>query len=126
MPVPSGCADSSSRAIARVLPILGRRWAKTFTALADSTRMEIVCLLAASGAPLCACAIADHFRLAQPTMSHHLRVLREAGLLESERRGVWIFYGLRRASLGEMLEDLGSLVQPPARRGTLQKIDGGR
>jgi ArsR family transcriptional regulator len=126
MPTPPRCPEPSSRAVARVLADLGRRWGRTFTALADATRMEIVCLLAATGAPLCACDIADHFRLAQPTMSHHLRVLREAGLLEAERRGVWIFYGLRREVLGEMLEDLGSLVKTPARRGALKKIDEAR
>jgi ArsR family transcriptional regulator len=63
-----------------------------FRALADPTRIEILRLLAAQRGPTCVCDIVDHFDLAQPTISHHLKVLREAGLLRASRRGIWMFY----------------------------------
>jgi ArsR family transcriptional regulator len=68
-----------------------------FKALADETRLEIVALLAAADAPLCACEIEACFDLSQSTVSHHLKLLRKAGVLTSERRGTWIFYALDRA-----------------------------
>ncbi len=65
-----------------------------FAALADPTRLAIVRELA--GAPeVCACDFTSCCDVRQPTVSHHLRVLREAGIIESERRGTWIFYRLR-------------------------------
>jgi ArsR family transcriptional regulator len=64
-------------------------------ALGDATRLQIVALLARAGRYLCACEIEAHFALAQPTISHHLQVLRKAGLVETERRGTWIHYRLR-------------------------------
>lgn len=65
-----------------------------FRALGDETRMEIVALLAASPGALCACEIEARFDLSQPTISHHLRLLREAGVVTSERRGSWVHYAL--------------------------------
>jgi ArsR family transcriptional regulator len=63
-------------------------------ALADETRLEIVGLLAAKRRELCVCEIESHFELSQPTVSHHLRILREAGVVSSERRGTWAYYAL--------------------------------
>ena len=71
-----------------------RPYAGLFKALGDETRLEIVSLLAESSEPLCACDIEAHFDLAQATVSHHLKVLRKAGWLTSQRRGTWIFYAL--------------------------------
>jgi ArsR family transcriptional regulator len=68
------------------------RLVDVFRALADPTRLEIVRLLGAQRGPTCVCDIVDHFALAQPTISHHLKVLREAGLLTSSRIGIWSFY----------------------------------
>lgn len=65
-----------------------------FKALADPTRLEIVRLLRAQPGETCVCDIVDHFELSQPTISHHLRVLREAGLLTSRRIGIWSFHAL--------------------------------
>lgn len=65
-----------------------------FKALADDTRLEMVGLLAAHGRELCVCDIETHFDVSQPTVSHHLRVLREAGIVSSERRGSWVYYVL--------------------------------
>ena len=68
--------------------------AATFKALADPTRVSIVSRLAAGDA-CCVCDLTDAFGLSQPTVSHHLRVLRDAGLVEAERRGTWAYYRLR-------------------------------
>lgn len=69
-------------------------FAPLFKALADETRLEMVGLLAAHGRELCVCDIEAHFDVSQPTVSHHLRVLREAGIVSSERRGSWVYYVL--------------------------------
>ena len=69
---------------------------RLFQALADPTRLAILRELA--GSPeVCACDFTDCCDVRQPTVSHHLRVLREAGVIESERRGTWIYYRLAPA-----------------------------
>jgi len=68
------------------VPSLGHR-APLFRALGDPTRLDIVALLAAAGSELCACDIEAHFELAQSTISHHLRILRDAGWITGARRG---------------------------------------
>jgi ArsR family transcriptional regulator, arsenate/arsenite/antimonite-responsive transcriptional repressor len=70
-------------------------FAPLFQALGDPTRLEIVGLLAAARGELCACDIEAHFALSQPTVSHHLKRLREAGIVRWERRGTWVYYALR-------------------------------
>ncbi len=67
--------------------------AAQFKALADPTRVAIVNHLSATG-EVCVCSLVDAFELSQPTISHHLRILREAGLVASTRRGTWAFYRL--------------------------------
>ena len=71
-------------------------------ALADPNRLEIFRLIAAQNDPLCVCDIVDRFSLTQPTISHHLKILREAGLIEAERRGTWAYYRLNRNAVGEV------------------------
>lgn len=68
------------------------RLVRAFKALADPTRLEMLRLLRAQSGPTCVCDIVDHFDLAQPTISHHLKILREAGLLNQSRVGIWSFY----------------------------------
>jgi len=70
-------------------------------ALADPTRIGIVNCLANAG-EACVCDLTDGFGLSQPTISHHLRILREAGLIEAERRGTWSFYRLNRSAVAEL------------------------
>jgi ArsR family transcriptional regulator, arsenate/arsenite/antimonite-responsive transcriptional repressor len=67
--------------------------AATFKALGDPTRVAIVNRLA-SAPEVCVCDLTAAFELSQPTVSHHLRVLREVGLVESESRGTWAYYRL--------------------------------
>ena len=67
--------------------------ASCFKALADPTRVAIVNRLAGAG-EVCVCELVDEFDLSQPTISHHLKLLREAGLVDAERRGTWAYYRL--------------------------------
>ena len=62
-------------------------------ALADPTRLRMLDLLVQHGQTLCVCDITSQFALHQPTISHHLRILREAGLIHGDKRGVWMYYG---------------------------------
>jgi ArsR family transcriptional regulator, arsenate/arsenite/antimonite-responsive transcriptional repressor len=84
-----------------------------FQALADPTRLAILRELA--GAPeVCACDFTSCCDVQQPTVSHHLRVLREAGIVESERRGTWIYYHLAPAvadRLRALASELGGAPQ---------------
>jgi ArsR family transcriptional regulator len=80
--------------------------AARFKALADPTRVAIVnCLSAAD--EVCVCNLTDTFDLSQPTISHHLKILREAGLVESSRRGTWAYYRLVPEAIESLRGALG-------------------
>jgi ArsR family transcriptional regulator len=66
-------------------------------ALADPTRLRMLDLLVQQGQTLCVCDITSQFDLHQPTISHHLRILREVGLIQGDKRGVWMYYGATEA-----------------------------
>ena len=68
-------------------------------ALADPTRLQMVSLLAEHPGEVCVCDITASFDLDQSTISHHLRVLREAGVIECARHGVWAYYFLQAGAL---------------------------
>lgn len=79
-------------------------------ALADPVRLRLMSLVAShQGGEACVCDLNDAFDLSQPTISHHMKVLHEAGLVERDKRGVWVYY---RAST-EALSALGSLIGDP-------------
>ena len=80
--------------------------AARFKALADPTRVAIVNRLA-SCAECCVCDLNAAFDLSQPTISHHLKVLRDAGLVESSRRGTWAYYRLKPDAVRELRQTLG-------------------
>jgi ArsR family transcriptional regulator len=80
--------------------------AARFKALADPTRVAIVNRLAAAD-EVCVCDFVAALDLAQPTVSHHLKVLRDAGLVESSRRGTWAFYRLVPEAVTELRQTLG-------------------
>ncbi|HUX88686.1 MAG TPA: metalloregulator ArsR/SmtB family transcription factor [Chloroflexota bacterium] len=84
--------------------------ARFYRALGDETRLQIVRLLAQQTDPLCVCHLEASFELSQPTISHHLKVLREAGLVTTERHGVWIYYQLDRERF-QTLRDLFEAVE---------------
>jgi ArsR family transcriptional regulator, arsenate/arsenite/antimonite-responsive transcriptional repressor len=78
-------------------------------ALADPTRLAIVRQLAQDG-EVCACDFTSCCDVRQPTVSHHLKVLREAGIVRSERRGSWIFYTLEPAAINRLTAIVGGLA----------------
>jgi ArsR family transcriptional regulator len=80
--------------------------AARFKALADPTRVAIVSRLAAAD-ECCVCDLTAAFDLAQPTISHHLKVLREAGLVEASRRGTWAYYRLVPEAVTGLRQTLG-------------------
>jgi ArsR family transcriptional regulator, arsenate/arsenite/antimonite-responsive transcriptional repressor len=80
-------------------------------ALADPVRLRLMSLVAShEGGEACVCDLNDAFDLSQPTISHHLKVLHEAGLVQRDKRGVWVYY---RAST-EALSALATLIGQPA------------
>ena len=76
--------------------------ADIFRALADPARVRIVNLLATSTEPVCACELYEPLGLAQPTVSHHLKKLTDAGLLEREQRGKWAYFSLKRDAVDKL------------------------
>ena len=77
--------------------------AAMFAALADPTRLAILNLLTGSeSSEVCVCDITDSFSLGQPTISHHLRILREAGLITGEKRGKWVYYSPVNSKIAEV------------------------
>ena len=64
-------------------------------ALADPTRLEMVGILRSAKEPICICDLTTAFDLSQPTLSHHMARLRDAGLVESGKQGIWCYYSLR-------------------------------
>ena len=73
--------------------------ARLFKALADPHRVKIINLLATSPDPVCVCEFTGPLGLSQPTVSHHLKKLLDAGLLEREQRGTWAYYSLDRDAM---------------------------
>lgn len=89
--------------------------ARLFKALADPTRLRLVSLIAAQpGGAACICDLVAPIGLSQPTVSHHMKQLVAAGLLEREQRGKWAYFTLRPATL-ELLSDA---LQPPVIAGS--------
>jgi ArsR family transcriptional regulator, arsenate/arsenite/antimonite-responsive transcriptional repressor len=76
--------------------------ARVFKALADPHRVRILNLLATSSDPVCVCEFTGPLKLSQPTVSHHLKKLVQAGLLEREQRGTWAYYSLNHDTLGQL------------------------
>lgn len=68
--------------------------ARVFRALGDATRVEIFALIASRPEAICVCDITAKFDLTQPTISHHLKVLRGAGLVSASKRGTWAYYAV--------------------------------
>ncbi|GAB3284110.1 ArsR/SmtB family transcription factor [Parasphingorhabdus pacifica] len=74
--------------------------AGAFKALGDPARLRLLSLIAShAGGEACVCDLTGAFELSGPTISHHLKVLREAGIIEGDRRGTWIYYRVRNETL---------------------------
>jgi ArsR family transcriptional regulator len=83
--------------------------AAMFKALGHPVRLQIVDLLSRFAGQACVCDIESQFDLSQPTISHHLKILREAGIVASEHRGLWAFYYLRPSAMDKLRGLLDSL-----------------
>ena len=97
---------------------------RLLAAVADPMRLRILRQLSDAGV-CCACDVADNCPVSQPTVSHHLKVLREAGWLSSERRGSWIYYSIRPEAVDRYRrigESLSPVPAPPARLPQLRVI----
>ncbi|GAB2833978.1 metalloregulator ArsR/SmtB family transcription factor [Streptomyces daliensis] len=85
--------------------------AKVFKALGDPIRLRLLSMIASrAGGEICVCELTPAFDLSQPTISHHLKLLRQAGLIDCERRGTWVYYWL----LPEMTDRLAGILTRPA------------
>jgi ArsR family transcriptional regulator len=83
------------------------RMASIAKALGDPIRLQLVDVLRRHAGKVCVCELVPLFDLSQPTVSHHLKVLREAGVVDSERRGLWAYYFVRPGALAELAGWLG-------------------
>ncbi|SMB98044.1 ArsR family transcriptional regulator [Thermanaeromonas toyohensis ToBE] len=84
---------------------------KIFKALGQSLRLKIIALLAEQ--EFCVCELEEIFGVSQPAISQHLRVLKEAGLVEEEKIGQWVFYSLKKKFLENFLQDFSSYLFSP-------------
>ncbi|WP_084265415.1 ArsR/SmtB family transcription factor [Actinomadura macra] len=98
---PLACEPLSTGEAAELAPL--------FKAIADPVRLRLLSLIAChEGGEACVCDLTAAFDLTAPTISHHLKVLRQAGLIDSERRGTWIYYWINPSTLEQLSAILGS------------------
>jgi ArsR family transcriptional regulator len=102
---PLGTGPLSAEQAGQIAPLL--------KALADPVRLRLMSIVAShEGGEACVCDLNNAFDLSQPTISHHLKVLHDAGLLNRDKRGVWVYYRART----DALASLGALIGcPPGR-----------
>lgn len=86
------------------------RQARLLKALADPTRLRILSLLNRYEGDICVFEIVESFTLEQPTISHHLRILRDAGLVDCRKSGLWVYYYVQRDTLNRAHEIIMTLV----------------
>ncbi len=86
------------------------RLAAMFKAIGNPVRLQIIDMLSRYGGQACVCDVESLFDLSQPTISHHLKVLRKAGLIDSEQRGLWRYYFVRPAALQELQQWFGEML----------------
>ena len=102
------CPPLSSEPLSRAQ---AEQLATLLKALADPVRLRLMSLVASHpGGEACVCDLAGAFDLSQPTISHHLKVLHENGLLDRDKRGVWVYYRARAGALAS----LGALIGSPS------------
>ncbi|HUZ24975.1 MAG TPA: metalloregulator ArsR/SmtB family transcription factor [Streptosporangiaceae bacterium] len=104
----AGAACSTSLAAQPLSAREAQEMSALFKAIADPVRLRLVSLIAChEGGEACVCDLSGAFDLTAPTISHHLKVLREAGLIGSQRRGTWVFYWINPGVLSQLAALLG-------------------
>lgn len=101
---PEGCCSLAVTVIDEAAAV---RIALMFRALGDPVRLRLAALIASQD-EVCVCDLQAHFTVSGPTISHHLKVLREAGLISGERRGTWVYYWINP----DALQALSVLLRP--------------
>jgi ArsR family transcriptional regulator, arsenate/arsenite/antimonite-responsive transcriptional repressor len=103
------------RGVCCELPEVDVAWAEEsaslLKALADPTRLTMVAALWKANQPVCICDFAASLDLTQPTISHHMAKLKDAGLVDSEKDGIWMYYRLRKDLPGATRRLIGQLVR---------------
>ena len=114
------CAPELTQAVE---PEVAQELARSFKALADPIRLQLVSIIGAArvqllaivanqpGAEACVCDLTEPVGLSQPTVSHHLKILVEAGLLEREQRGRWAYFSLAPGALAGLVASLSAATQ---------------
>ena len=102
------------RGVCCALPEVDQRWAgrraELMKALADPTRLRMMASLTKAGGPICICDFTAGLGLTQPTISHHMAKLKSAGLVDSQKKGIWIYYRLSRTLQDDTLKLLTRLL----------------
>jgi ArsR family transcriptional regulator len=111
---PACCGTGEARPLP---PVPTAKCVEVFRALGDATRLDVFRLIASRREPICVCEITPRFGVGQPTISHHLRVLREAGLVTATRRGVWAYYEVNSAGVEAARALLDAVLPEAARAG---------
>ena len=112
LPLLTECCTPVVREV--IQPIEAEVLAGGFKALADPARLRLISLVAAhQGAEACVCELTDPIGLSQPTVSHHLKILVDAGIFSREQRGKWAYYRL----VPEALNALAALIASPGSDG---------
>jgi ArsR family transcriptional regulator, arsenate/arsenite/antimonite-responsive transcriptional repressor len=101
-----------------VSPDRAQRLAAVAKALGDPIRLQLVDVLRKHAGTVCVCELIPLFDVSQSTVSHHLKVLRDAGVVDSERRGLWAYYYVVPGAMGELESWIGASASAPARTET--------
>lgn len=108
VPMASRDADCCTQAL-QIEPdlVASRELARRLKALSDPTRLHLLRLIAVHpGGRACICDLTDPLGVSQPTVSHHMKLLADAGLVSREQKGRWVYYTLRRSALMELAQGL--------------------
>ncbi len=113
--VPAAAASCCGGGASRLDPHQARRLAARLSALGDPVRLHMLSIIASSsGGEVCACDFVEPLGRSQPTVSHHLKVLSEAGLIDGDKRGRWIWYRLTPGAVDDVMATLTFAVHTRA------------
>lgn len=93
-----------------------RKLAEFYKALGDETRLKIIQMLAEK--EMCVCEVIDRLNLSQPAISHHLKILRQAGLVQDTKEGKWVYYALKESAFKDYNAELNKILTGPPHENT--------